>query len=132
MAEQSGWRQRYQRAALAYFAYGSVYLGAAVLQLTPDRKHDFMVLPWWSFFVIGIGLAVGLPLLVRKGLRRFTQVLSIFPAIKAMTVLLKQGKLLGAGEPTNIPNWFLIVAALVASAALFRAGFGPEQRPSEE
>ena len=122
----------YRRAAFGYAAYGVVYLFGAWLQLTPDRQHDFYGVPWWAFFVIGIALILSVPVIIWRENRRFTQVISIFPAIKAMTLLLKQGKLMGAGEPTNLYNWFFAAVALTASVFMFRAGFGSQVQSSEK
>ena len=117
----------FPRAAIAYGLYGLVYLFGAWLQLTPDRRHDFHGVPWWAFFVAGSALILIVPTLIWREHRRFTAVMSIFPAIKAMTILLKQGKALGTGEPTNTYNWFFVVVALIASTLMFRAGLS---RPS--
>ncbi len=122
----------YQRAAQGYFAYGCVYLFGAALQLTPDRQHDFYGIPWWAFFVVGAALVAIVPWFIWREYRRFTQVMSIFPGIKAMTLLMKQGKLMGAGEPTNTYNWFFVVVALTASVLMMRAGFGRSAEGSEE
>ena len=100
--------------------------------MTPDRQHDFYGVPWWGFFVVGALLLAGLPILVWQERRRFTQVLSVFPALKAITLVVKQGKLMGAGEPTVAYNWFFASVALIASVALFRAGFGSPPSPSEQ
>ncbi len=117
---------------MAYVVYGLVYLVGAASQLTPDRQHDFYGVPWWAFFVIGAALVGTFPVLIWKRYRRFTQILSVFPAIKAATLLLKQGKLMGAGEPTVPYNWFFAVVALTASVILFRVSFGPAPKGSEE
>ena len=85
-----------------------------------------------GFFVVGALLLIGLPVLIWQGHRRFTQVLSIFPALKALTLVVKQGKLMGAGEPTLVYNWFFAGVALIASVLLFRAGFGPPMVASEQ
>ena len=122
----------WKKAALAYIAYGVVYLFGAASQLTPDRQQDFYGVPWWAFFVVGAALVAIFPVLVWKRYRRFTQVLSVFPAIKAATLLMKQGKLMGAGEPTNTYNWFFAVVALSASVMLFRAAFGSDSASSKE
>ena len=122
----------YQRAAQGYFAYGCVYLFGAALQLTPERQHDFYGIPWWAFFVVGAALVAVVPWVIWKGARRFTQIMSIFPGIKAMTLLMKQGKLMGAGEPTNTYNWFFVGVALTASVLMMRAGFGQSAADSEK
>jgi len=112
--------------------YGLVYLFGAANQLTPDRQHDFYGVPWWAFFVVGALLVAIFPVLVWKRYRRFTQILSIFPAIKAATLLMKQGKLMGAGEPTVPYNWFFAVVALSASVVLFRVAFRAPVENSEK
>ena len=122
----------WKRAALAYILYGLVYLFGAASQLTPDRQQDFYGIPWWAFFVVGAALVATFPVFIWKGYRRFTQILSIFPAIKAATLLMKQGKLIGAGEPTVTYNWFFAVVALSASVVMFRVAFSPPKNNSEK
>ena len=122
----------FKTAALAYFVYGCTYLLGAALQMTPDRQHDFYGLPWWSFFVVGAVLVLGMPVLIRQERRRFTQILSVFPAIKALTLVVKQGKLMGASEPTIAYNWFFAAVALTASVLLFRAGFSSSPESSKQ
>ena len=129
---QVGLHNPFRAASLGYFAYGCVYLLGAALQMTPDRQHDFYGVPWWGFFVGGALLLTGLPILVWQERRRFTQVLSVFPALKALTLVAKQGKLMGAGEPTLAYNWFFAGVAVIASVLLFRAGFGPPTVASEQ
>ncbi len=121
------WQNPYRRGAVAYLVYGCVYMLGAAMQLTPERQHDFFGVPWWAFFVVGAMLVAGVPVLIWREYRRFTAVLSIFPGIKAMTLVWKQGKLMGAGEPTNQYNWFFAVVAMTASIMLFRAGFGSKK-----
>jgi hypothetical protein len=115
----------YRRAAVAYVVYGLVYLVGAILQLTPDRQRDFFgFVPWWAFYVAGAAVILTLPVLVWRRYKWFTRILSIFPAIKALSLFIKQGRLMGAGEPTVPYNWFFAVVALAAGALLFRAGWG--------
>ena len=122
----------WKKAAVAYIVYGLVYLFGAASQLTPDRQQDFYGIPWWAFFVVGAGLVAVFPVLIWKGYRRFTQILSIFPTIKAATLLMKQGKLIGAGEPTVPYNWFFAVVALSASVVMFRVAFSAPAKASKE
>ncbi len=119
----------YRRAAAAYAAYGLVYLTGAVMQLTPDRQRDFFgFVPWWVFYLAGLLVVCTLPVLVWRRYRWLTRVLSVFPAIKAFTLLIKQGRLMGIGEPTVIFNWFFAAVALVAAVLLFRAGWGAQDQ----
>ena len=98
----------YRRAAAGYVAYGLVYLFGAVVQLTPERQHDFWgFVPWWAFYLVGLALIMGLPVLIWRRYMWFTRILAIFPAIKALTLLVKQGRLMGQGEPTVGYNWFI-------------------------
>ena len=118
---------------MAYVAYGVVYMIGAVIQLTPDRQRDFFgFVPWWVFYLLGAALVLSLPVLVWRRYRRFTQILSVFPVIKAVTLLVKQGRLLGAGEAASTYNWFFAAVAFVAGAMLFRAGFGPQEDPTSK
>jgi ABC-type Na+ efflux pump permease subunit len=118
----------YQRAAVAYLVYGLVYLLGAVLQLTPDRQRDFFgFVPWWVFYLAGVLVICTLPVFIWRQHKWFTRVLCFFPAIKALSLCVKQGRLLGAGEPSDIYNWFFAVVALVAAGLLFRAGWGTQK-----
>jgi hypothetical protein len=103
-----------------------VYLFGAWLQLTPDRRHDFYGVPWWGFFVLGAALVGIVPALLLRQYRRFTRLMSFLVGIKAMSLLLKQGKALGAGDPASPYNWFFIAVALWASAVMLRASFPPD------
>ena len=124
--------QPYRRAAVAYVAYGSVYMVGAIMHLSPDRQRDFFgFVPWWAFYVVGALLVAWLPVLIWQQRMWFTRVLAIFPVIKSVTLLIKQGKLMGQGDPTVPYNWFFAVVAMVAGIFLFRAGWGP-QAASEE
>jgi hypothetical protein len=105
----------------------------AVVQLDQERQREFFgVLPWWSFYLVGAGIIMWFPVLIWKRRRTFTRILSIFPFIKAMTLLIKQGKLLGAGEEALTYNWFFAVVAISASVLLMKAGFSKEKQSSEE
>jgi hypothetical protein len=122
----------YRRAAAAYFVYGVVYLVGAVIALSPERQRDFFgFVPWWAFYVAGLALIVTVPVLVWQRRMWFTRVLSVFPVLKALSLLIKQGKLIGQGEPTLAYNWFFALVAMGAGVLLFRAGWG-EQTSSEE
>jgi hypothetical protein len=117
----------YRRAAVAYAAYGCVYLAGAVIQLTPERQRDFFgFVPWWVFYVAGAALVAGLPVLIWRRRMWFTRILAFFPVIKAVTLLIQQGKLVGQGEPTVPYSWFFAVVAMTAGVLLFRAGWGPQ------
>jgi hypothetical protein len=101
----------------------------AVVQLSEERRTEFFgFLPWWSFYVLGAAVMLTFPVLIWKRYRVFTRVLSVFPFIKGLTLLLKQGKLMGAGQDTVLYNWMFAVVAVVASVFLVRAGFGRDQR----
>ena len=81
----------YRRAAVAYAAYGCVYLAGAVIQLTPERQRDFFgFVPWWVFYVAGAALVAGLPVLIWRRRMWFTRILAFFPVIKAVTLLIQQ------------------------------------------
>ncbi len=119
---------RYRAAAVAYAVYGIVYMAGAIVQLSEERRTEFFgFLPWWSFYVAGAAVMLWFPVLIWKRHRTFTRVLSVFPFIKGLTLLLKQGKLMGAGHETVLYNWMFAVVAVVASVFLVRAGFGRDQ-----
>ena len=118
---------------MAYAVYGLVYMFGAIVQLDQERQREFFgVLPWWSFYLVGAAIIAWFPVLIWNRRRTFTRVLSIFPFIKAMTLLIKQGKLLGAGEEALVYNWFFAVVAVTASVLLMKAGFSKEEQVSEE
>jgi hypothetical protein len=122
----------YRRAAVAYLVYGVVYLVGAVIRLSPERQRDFFgFVPWWAFYIAGLALIVVVPVLVWQRRMWFTRVLSVFPMLKALSLLIKQGKLIGQGEPSLAYNWFFALVAMGAGMFLFRAGWG-EQTSSEE
>jgi glucan phosphoethanolaminetransferase (alkaline phosphatase superfamily) len=126
-------KEPYRQAAVAYAAYGAVYMFGAIVQLDQERQREFFgVLPWWSFYLVGAGIMVWFPILIWKRHRTFTRVLSIFPFIKAMTLLVKQGKMLGAGEEAVTYNWFFAIVAVAASVLLMKAGFSREEQASKE
>lgn len=120
----------YRRAAVAYGVYGIAYLVGAILQLTLDRQRDFFgFVPWWAFYVAGAALVLMLPVLIWRRYRWLSRILSFLVAIKALTLCIKQGRLMGAGEAPVPYNWFFIVVAIVAAGLLFRAGWGRQPDP---
>jgi len=122
----------YRRAAGGYVLYGLVYMFGAIQQLTPERQHDFFgFVPWWVFYLAGAVLILWFPVLIWKRHMWFTRVLAVFPAIKALTLLVKQGRLMGQGEAAVSYNWFFALVAMGAAVLLYRAGWGP-QAASEE
>jgi hypothetical protein len=46
--------------------------------------------------------------------------------IKALSLLLGLGKLLGEGEPTSLYRWFFSAVAMAAGVLLARAGWGTQ------
>jgi hypothetical protein len=117
----------YRRAAVGYVIYGLVYLGGAVIELSPERQRDFFgFVPWWVFYIAGLGLVLTIPVVVWQRRMWFTRVLSVFPVIKALSLLLGLGKLLGEGEPTSLYRWFFSAVAMVAGVLLARAGWGTQ------
>jgi hypothetical protein len=118
--------RRWRVAAGVYAAYGVVYLTGAVLNLTPERMTTFFgFVPWWAFYVAGLGLVVGLPVLVWKRYRWFTRILTLGPAIKALMLCWRQGRRLSAGEPLPVFDWVFMTVAMVAAGCLAWASWRP-------
>ena len=71
-------RDPYALAAVVYLAYGLVYLGGAVAALTPERQVTFFgFVPWWAFYVVGLGLVMTLPALVWRRFKWLTRFISV-------------------------------------------------------
>ena len=118
---------------MAYVAYGSVYMVGAIMHLSPDRQRDFFgFVPWWVFYVAGALLVACLPVLIWQKRMWFTRVLAIFPVIKSVTLLIKQGKLMGQGDPTVPYNWFFALVAMITTAFLLFAIRWPTEKAKEE
>ncbi len=108
-----------------YLIYGIVYLFGAILQITPERMGVYFgFVPWWAFYLLGAVAVVLLPLLVWYRFKWFTRILGFGPAVKALSLILKQLRLHDAGETPFIYNWFFLVVAFWAALHLFRAGWG--------
>jgi hypothetical protein len=108
-----------------YFIYGMVYLLGAVLQITPERMGVFFgFVPWWAFYLLGTLTVFSLPFLVWYRLKWFTRVLAFGPAIKSISLVLKQYRFFIAGETPLFYNWLFIFVALLAATHLFQAGWG--------
>jgi len=128
----------YQTAAASYSIYGLIYLAGAIAQLTPERQINFFgFVPWWLFYLGGVFLILLLPVLIwrrpqslRGQLTRmwFIRILAFGPAVKALSLLWKQSRLITAGQSSDLYNWFFCAIAIVASLFLFRAGWGPQER----
>jgi hypothetical protein len=117
---------RYRVAAVAYFAYGLVYLGGAILALTPKRMGTFFgFVPWWAFYVVGACLVVALPLLVWRRHKWFTRIIALGPAGKALSLCWRLG---ADGATTRLYDWFFIAVAIATAVLLFRAGFGSDEK----
>lgn len=121
----------YRRAAVMYFIYGVVYLLGAILQITPERMGDFFgFVPWWAFYLLGALSVVFIPVLVWYRLKWFTRVLAFGPAIKMISLVLKQYRLFIAGETPLFYNWLFIFVAFLATVHLFQAGWGRQESTS--
>lgn len=128
----------YQTAATSYGIYGLIYLAGAIAQLTPGRQITFFgFVPWWFFYLGGVLLVLLLPVLIwrRPQLPRgqlirmwYTRILAFGPAVKALSLLWKQSRLITAGQSSDLYNWFFCAIAIVASLFLFRAGWGSQER----
>ncbi|AWT59153.1 MAG: hypothetical protein DF168_00333 [Candidatus Moanabacter tarae] len=115
----------YRRAAIMYLIYGIVYLLGAILQITPERMGVFFgFVPWWAFYLLGMLSVVFLPFLVWCRLKWFTRVLAFGPAIKSISLVFKQYRILVTGETPLFYNWLFIFVALFAAIHLFQAGWG--------
>ena len=113
----------WKTAALAYLVYGFVYLGGAWLEMTPERLSSFegRAIPWWSYFIIGALITLGMPALLLRQIRWLGGLLGVATAGKALYLIWTQGRYLAADEPVSIYNWFFALVAIATSIALLRA-----------
>ncbi len=109
-------------AAIAYAIYGIVYLVAAIIELTPDRKVTRHGIPWWFWYLTGVALILTLPVLIDRGWRKVTLVLAVLTGGRALYLIVRQARHLSAGESAAVHNWFLIAVAMVTCVLLLRAG----------
>ena len=115
----------YHLAAACYFAYGLIYLGGAIVALTPQRRVTFFgFFPWWGFYLAGSLMLLLLPLLVWRRKRWLTRLLAFGPAGKALTLCWRQGR-----EGLVVHDLLFLVAAVLAAVLLFRAGWADRGRP---
>ena len=114
--------QPYAQAALAYAVYGVVYLGGALLELTPERmKTSFGFVPWWSWYVIGALMVASLPVFLWRKVRWLAFVLAAGTGTKFTWLVYSQGRHLANNEPTSLYNWMFAVVAACACGLLIRA-----------
>ncbi len=117
----------YRRAAVAYAVYGTIYFGGACASLSEDRRGIYFgFVPWWVFYAAGALLLLILPVLVWKRRKWFTRILCLGPASKALVLCWRMAQPVEAGSPPLLFNLFFAGAAIVATLALFAAGWGPQ------
>lgn len=115
-------------AAIAYLAYGLVYLLGAWSAMTPERRDAGGPVPWWVFFVAGAALVAALPPLVWRGPRWIALVLAALVSVKALTLWWRAiAGLRGGGERVGFHLAFAMVATITA-VLLARAGAGRRPR----
>jgi hypothetical protein len=117
----------YRRAAVAYAVYGAIYFGGACASLGEDRRGTYFgFVPWWVFFVAGALILLILPVLIWKRWMWLTRILCLGPAAKALVLCWRMAQPIEAGSPPLVFNLVFAGAAMVATVALFQAGWGPQ------
>jgi len=118
----------YQRAAIAYIVYGSLYMGGAVAALDEERKSTFFgFVPWWAFYVAGALLLAALPVLVWRRYKWLTRILCFGPAVKALVLFWRTGLDLRAGEGLDLFQVVFALTAVGAASLLAVAGWGSQE-----
>ena len=123
----------YRLAAIAYVLYGLLYLGGAVLALTPERMGlYFGFLPWWALDLVGAALLAVLPLLVLRQWTWLTRILALGPAAKALVLFRREGMAMAGGESPSLFTWAFALTAVLAALTLSWAGWGHPRAASPE
>ena len=118
--------KKQNRAAIAYFLYGVVYLIGAILELDPSRKITFWgFVPWWSFYVVGALIIMSLPYFIMRGVRWLTWVLAFFVTGKAVWLLWIQARNFHTGIGLDAYNIFFSLVAATAATLLWHAAIQP-------
>ena len=120
-----GWdrarRDPYVHAAVAYIAYGLVYLGGAIAQLTPERRvTHWGFMPWWAFYVIGAALIVVLPWAILRWRPWVARILALGPAAKALVLCLRIGQGSGGAFDVGFAGIAVVAAVMLARAGACR------------
>jgi len=117
---------RDRQAAVAYAVYGAVYFVGAVLRLTDARKVDVAGgIPWWSFYVLGALLVVGLPPLIWTGRRWLCRLLALGVGGKALALSWRVGTQVSDAAGLDLYNGVFLIVAATTAVLLLRAGFPP-------
>ena len=124
--------QKHRQAALVYFLYGIIYLGGAVyVAMSGISTRTAPAGSGWIYYALGVLAVLIFPLLIARGYKWFTRVLSILVIYRIfeMTRLLfrdnlSQVPLPWGGEMPMLYGimGFIFVAALTA-AMLVRSGW---------
>jgi len=113
----------YKTAAFCYLIYGIFYLSVAFSELTPARKTTFWgIVPWWSFYILGLIFVIFLPWLILKRKPLLCLILAIGPGTKALYLLYQQEK----NFHLHKIEWYNLsfaLLAMVTSLMLFYASF---------
>ena len=121
-------KSAYQRAAIAYALYGTLYLGGAVAALDQERRSTFFgFVPWWAFYVVGALLLAVVPVLVWRRYKWFTRILCFGPAVKALVLFWRTGQDLQAGEGLDLFQVVFAFTAMAAASLLALAGWGSQE-----
>ena len=115
-------RDAYAMAAVGYAVYGTIYLIGAVLELSPERKVTSLgFIPWWSWYLVGVGLIAAMPVFLARGVRWLAILLALGSGSKCLFLVWQHSRHLVNGQALDVYNVFFAIVALVACALLIRA-----------
>ncbi len=132
-------QEKYRQAALAYLAYGVLYMAGALYLVAAGASPRAMGRGAWIWYAAGALILVLFPWLLWRGHKWFARLLVLFMAFRAYGVLrvaLTGGEMIplpgGGGVPTATGAWVFFLVTVAAAAIVARAAwdFGPEQRGS--
>lgn len=139
--EMNGGQEKFRQAALAYLAYGILYMAGALTLAAAGASPRAMGRGAWVWFGIGAVVLVLFPWLLWRGSKWFARLLVLLMALRAYGVLRVA---LAGGGPVPLPGgvsipmaagaWVFFLVTVAAAAIVARAawqlGPAPERRGS--
>lgn len=107
----SGGQEKYRQAALAYLAYGILYMAGALYLAGAGASPRAMGRGAWIWFGVGAVVLVLLPWLLWRGSKWFARLLVLLMVLRASGVLRVA---LAGGEPVPLPGGGMIPLGLGA------------------